>query len=143
MQPVNILLVEDSEGDILLTTEALEGSSLINSLNVVKNGKDALDYLHKKGNYTSVTIPDLILLDINLPMKNGHEVLAGVKQSEQLKHIPVIILTTSSSEKDIHQSYKHYANCYITKPVEAGDYTHVINSIERFWFSLVKLPGRH
>lgn len=140
MKQVHILLVEDNEGDILLTTEALEEGKIANDLSVVKNGKDALDFIFKKGVYTEVNSPDLILLDINLPLKNGHEVLGVIKTNEKTKHIPVIMLTTSSSENDIKLAYKHHANCYITKPVEVEDFINAVSTIEDFWFNLVLLP---
>lgn len=140
MKQVHILLVEDNEGDILLTTEALEEGKIANNLSVVKNGKDALDFVFKQGAYKSANSPDLILLDINLPLKNGHEVLGKIKTDERTKHIPVIMLTTSSSESDIKLAYKHHANCYITKPVDVEDFIKAVTSIEDFWFNLVLLP---
>ena len=142
MKSVDILLVEDNEGDIVLTTEALEESKIINTINVVRNGKEALDYVFNEGNYKHVSPPDLILLDVNLPLKSGHEVLTVIKGDERTKHIPVIMLTTSSSESDIILSYKNYVNCYITKPVELTDFFDAITSIEQFWFNIVKLPVR-
>lgn len=143
MTPINILLVEDNEGDILLTVEALEEGRIANKIEIVKDGKQAIDFLSKKGSYAEVTIPNLILLDINLPKKNGHEVLQFIKSNEQVKHIPVIMLTTSSSEKDIVESYKSYANCYITKPVEVLDFINAVASIKSFWFSIVQLPNNN
>jgi CheY-like chemotaxis protein len=142
MSPIHILLVEDNEGDIMLTTEALEEARISNKTSVVKDGEAAIHFLNKEGIYANATSPDLILLDINLPRKNGHEVLKYVKTSEKLKQIPVIILTTSSSEKDIMDSYKNYANCYITKPVEITEFIKEISKIEDFWINIVKLPGR-
>ena len=140
MDSVHILLVEDNEGDILLTTEALEEGKLTNTLSVVKDGKSALDYLENRGQYEISKTPELILLDINLPKKNGHEVLQYIKENYYLRKIPVIMLTTSSTEKDINLAYQNYANCYITKPVEADSFLDVIISIENFWINLVKLP---
>ncbi len=140
MSPIHILLVEDNDGDILLTTEALKEGKIVNSLSVVKDGKAALDFLEKKYKYTNVLAPDLILLDVNLPKMNGHEVLKSIKTNDHLKHIPVIMFTTSSSDKDINDSYEHFANCYITKPVEVDDFIRVVSSIELFWISIVKLP---
>mgnify|MGYP006144283137 CR=1 FL=1 len=139
MKPVHILLVEDNEGDILLTTEALEDSSINNTITVVKNGKQALDYLFQKEGYENALRPDLILLDINLPLKSGHEVLIELKSSEELKHIPIIMLTTSSSQNDIKQCYKNHANCFITKPVEINDFMDAIATVEHFWLNIVKL----
>jgi CheY-like chemotaxis protein len=141
MKQIDILLVEDNEGDILLISEALEEGKVINSINIARDGEKAIDYLEKRGGNKEAISPDLIILDVNLPRKNGHEVLEYVKESEHLKHIPVIMLTTSSSEKDIIKSYKNHANCYITKPVEADAFLDAVTSIERFWISLVQLPG--
>ena len=140
MRQVHILLVEDNEGDILLTTEALEEGKIVNNISVVKNGRDALDFIFKRGDYKSAEKPDLILLDINIPLKNGHEVLQIIKADESTKQIPVIMLTTSSSENDIKMAYLHHANCYITKPVEVEDFMKAVSSIEDFWFNLVLLP---
>ena len=140
MKPISILLVEDNEGDVLLTTDALYEGKISNSISVVRDGWEAIQFLEKTGSYTNAVIPDLILLDVNLPKMNGHEVLKVIKSSEKLKHIPVIMLTTSSSEGDIMQSYQNYANCYITKPVETENFMEVITSIEDFWISIVKLP---
>ncbi len=141
MKPVHILLVEDNEGDILLTTEALEEGRLLNKISVVRDGKAATDFLSKSGSYTDVESPDLILLDINLPKKNGLEVLEFIKTNPDLKQIPVIMLTTSSSMRDIEQSYRNYANCYITKPIEVSEFMDAISRIEDFWLSVVKLPN--
>ncbi|MBC7722024.1 MAG: response regulator [Pedobacter sp.] len=136
MIPIHILLVEDNEGDIILTTEALEEGSITSTLSVVRDGKLAIDFLTQTGNYTDALLPDLILLDINLPKKNGHEVLRFIKSIDHLKHIPVIMLTTSSSEKDIEMAYNNLANCYITKPVDVGDFMAAIAKIEDFWVSM-------
>lgn len=141
MSPINILLVEDNEGDILLTTEALTEGKIANKVDVVKDGYEAILYLENKGRYADAATPDLILLDVNLPKLNGHEVLEKIKSKEQLKHLPVIMLSTSSSSEDIMASYKNQVNCYITKPVEAEDFLKVISSIEQFWISVVKLPS--
>lgn len=140
MKNAHILLVEDNEGDILLTTEALDEGKIINTVSVVKNGKDAVDFLFKRGKYKNVKAPDLVLLDINLPLKNGHEVLQLIKNDERTRHIPVIMLTTSSSDSDVKMSYKHHANCYITKPVDVDEFMDAVSTIEEFWFSLVVLP---
>jgi CheY-like chemotaxis protein len=142
MRPIHILLVEDNEGDILLTTEALEDAKIITKLSVAKDGKEAIDFVSQQGKYTDADVPDILLLDINLPKKNGHEVLKYIKENENLKHIPVIMLTTSSSERDINSSYNNYANCYITKPVEVNDFLTVVSTIENFWISIVKLPTK-
>lgn len=140
MKGIHILLVEDNEGDILLTTEALEERKIINKISVAKDGKEALDFIFKEGAYKNATTPDLILLDVNLPKKSGHEVLQLIKNDDRTAHIPVIMLTTSSSETDINLSYKHHANCYITKPVEVNDFLEAISGIEDFWLKIVKLP---
>ena len=143
MQPIHILLVEDNEGDILLTREALEDAKFSIRLSVVKDGKEAIDFLLKVGRYLAADQPDLLLLDINLPKKNGHEVLQFVKGNEHLKQIPVVMLTTSSSESDINWAYKNYANCYIAKPGDAGTFSNVISKIENFWISVVTLPAKY
>jgi CheY-like chemotaxis protein len=138
MKNVNILLVEDNEGDILLTVEALEEGRIANVISVARDGQEAIDKLEES--FQNGQLPDLVLLDINLPKLNGHEVLEQLKQNEHFKHVPVIILSTSSSEMDILKSYKNHANCFITKPVEIDEFVKAIESIEDFWFSIVKLP---
>ncbi|RUA28036.1 MAG: response regulator [Bacteroidetes bacterium] len=140
MKSIHILLVEDNEGDIVLTQEAFEDSKIINSMDIAKNGKEALDMLFQNQGYEKFKEPDLVLLDINLPIKSGHEVLKELKSNNQKKHIPVIILTTSSSQKDIEMAYQNHANCYITKPVEINDFLEAISTIEQFWFNIVSLP---
>ena len=132
MKTFEILLVEDNEGDIILTTESLEDSKLIKNINVVKNGKDAVDFVMKKGSYIMANRPDLILLDVNLPLKNGYEVLKIIKNNEKTKQIPVIMLTTSSSEDDINLSISNHANAFITKPVEPEDYSYIRTKVENF-----------
>jgi len=140
MKKVNILLVEDNEGDILLIREALEERKIANNLTAITNGADALSYIFKQGSYKNAETPDLIILDINLPKKNGHEVLHTIKEDENVKKIPVIMLTTSSSEIDVMKSYKHHANCFITKPVDVNDFIEAVTKIEQFWLSIVTLP---
>ncbi|MCR6720126.1 MAG: response regulator [Chitinophagaceae bacterium] len=140
MTPVHILLVEDNEGDIVLTLEAFKDGKLKNSIQVVRDGEEALQYLHQQGPYLNATLPDIILLDINLPRMDGKEVLLYIKSHDQFKLIPVVVLTTSSSEKDISDVYASFANCYITKPVDFEKFTKVIRSIEEFWISIVQLP---
>lgn len=142
MNPIHTLLVEDNEGDICLTMEALGQWQNSNKTSVARDGKEAIDFLEKRGAYENAGIPDLILLDVNLPKKNGHEVLQYIKRSDQLKHIPVIMLSTSSSEKDILQSYENYANCFITKPAELETFFKVVAGIEQFWISIAKLPKK-
>ena len=141
MKSIHILVVEDNEGDIMLITEALQECKVINDVSVVRNGKLALDYVFKKGNYVKVQSPDIILLDINLPIKNGIEVLMELKSDKTTKHIPIIMLTTSSSESDILKSYNHHANAYITKPVDVSDFLEAIISLEDFWLNIVHLPA--
>lgn len=140
MYAIHILLVEDNQGDILLTREALEDANILTNLSVVNDGKEAVDFLNKAGKHTRASLPDLVLLDVNLPKKNGHEVLQYIKAERSLRHIPVIMLTTSSSQKDINFAYENYVNCYITKPVEADEFLSVVTAIENYWISIVKLP---
>ncbi|MGN6196898.1 MAG: response regulator [Ginsengibacter sp.] len=140
MKEINILLVEDNEGDILLTLEALNEAKIHNEINVVKDGDAALRYMKKEGEYADVETPDLILLDINLPKMDGIEVLTELKNDDVLCVIPVVMLTTSDSEKDIFQAYQSHANCYITKPVNFGNFMEVIQTIKDFWINIVKLP---
>ena len=135
---VHILLVDDNEGDILLTREALGDARIINKVSVAYDGMEAIRFLKKPAAYEDV--PDLILLDINLPKMNGTEVLELIKNDPELKRIPVIMLTTSSAEKDILASYDNHANCYITKPVDLDRFMDVVRTIEDFWISIVKLP---
>jgi CheY-like chemotaxis protein len=142
MQQIHILLVDDNEGDILLTREALEEARIINRISIAYDGMQAIDLL-KKAARGGGDMPDLILLDINLPKMNGTEVLSMIKTDPELKRIPVIMLTTSSSEKDILASYENYANCYITKPVDLDRFMDVVRTIEDFWISIVKLPKTH
>ena len=141
MKTIHILLIEDNEGDILLTKEAFEDAKILNTLSIARDGQEAIFFLDKKGSFSDVASPDLILLDVNLPKKNGHEVLQYIKSNEKIRHIPVIMLTTSSSERDITLSYKNHANCFITKPVEVDDFMAAISKIEDFWLSVVKLPA--
>lgn len=141
MNPVHILLVEDNDGDIMLIEEAFDEAKLINRMTILKDGEKAINFL-KKEEHRKEDIPDLIVLDVNLPRKNGHEVLQFIKQDSDLSVIPVIMLTTSSSDDDITKSYKNHANCYITKPVEVDDFLAAVMKIEDFWLSLVELP-RH
>lgn len=142
MQPIEILLVEDNLGDIRLTQEALKDSKLRNNLSVVQDGVEALAFLRQQGRYANVTRPDIILLDLNLPRKDGREVLAEIKEDDNLKRIPVVVLTTSSDEKDIYTSYNLHANCYISKPVDLNRFVEIVKAIEGFWFQIVKLPSQ-
>ncbi len=140
MNSIHILLVEDNEGDILLTTEALEESRIINKISVLRDGAAAINFF--KSLKLKEEVPDLILLDINLPKKNGIEVLKFIKENNLYKHLPVIMLTTSSSEKDIMASYRNYSNCYITKPIDVADFIKAISKIEDFWINIVTIPTR-
>jgi CheY-like chemotaxis protein len=139
-RPVEILLVEDNPGDADLTRETLLDSKLLNHMSVVNNGVEAMAYLRHQGKYAEATRPDLILLDLNLPRKDGREVLAEVKADDRLRRIPVVVLTTSCAEQDILQTYDLHANCYITKPVNLDQFSAVVRAIEEFWFTIVKLP---
>jgi len=140
MQEIHILLVDDNEGDVLLTREALEEAKIVNRISVAYDGMEAIRFLKKAPPFTGSETPDLILLDINLPKMDGKEVLGIIKSDPDLKRIPVIMLTTSSSEKDILAAYDNYANCYITKPVDLERFMEVVRTIEDFWISIVKLP---
>jgi chemotaxis family two-component system response regulator Rcp1 len=139
-QPLEVLLVEDSPGDVRLTQEALKDAKVHINLRVVRDGIDAMAFLLREGDYTKAPRPDLILLDLNLPKKDGREVLKEIKENPLLKSIPVVILTTSASEADILRSYLLHANCYITKPVNLDGFLTVVKSIDSFWLSVVKLP---
>lgn len=139
---VEILLVEDNPADVLLMQEALRDGKILNNLYVASNGDEALDFLYRKGAYQDAPRPDLIMLDLNLPKKDGREVLAEIKNDPELKSIPVVVITTSKSEEDVFKSYNLHANCYITKPVRLSQFFQVVKDIEDFWFTLVKLPPR-
>ena len=141
MKEVHILLVEDNEGDIVLTLDAFEESKIKTKISVVRNGADALDFMFKKGNFKEAERPDLVLLDINIPVYNGHDVLKKIKADDSLKTIPVIMLTTSSSQTDINKAYENYTNSYVTKPIDMGDFLKVILKIEEFWLQLSKLAN--
>jgi CheY-like chemotaxis protein len=140
MKIVDILLVEDSEGDARLVREALKEGKVKNNLFIVRNGVEAMDFLHKKNKYNDMPRPDLILLDLNLPRKDGREVLNEIKNNDDFKRIPVVILTTSSAETDILNTYNLHANCYIVKPLDMNQFIRVVKSIENFWLTVVKLP---
>ena len=142
VKPIEILLVEDNPGDIRLAQEALKESKIRNNLNVVNDGVEALAFLRCKDQYKKAPIPDLILLDLNLPKKDGREVLAEIKSDEILKCIPVVILTISGTEEDILKAYDLHANCYITKPIDMEQFIKLVKAIEDFWFTIVKLPTR-
>ncbi len=139
---VDILLVEDNAGDARLVQEAFSESEFNSKLNIVRDGEEALAYLKKEGQYNGKVMPDLILLDLNMPKKDGRVVLDEIKRDPLLKHIPVIVLTTSESQQDISMSYKLHANCYVTKPIDLDHFMKVIEYIENYWFSIVKLPEK-
>jgi two-component system response regulator len=142
IKPIEILLVEDNIGDIRLTQEALEESNLMVNLRVVRDGLEAMELLHRNGSHANTPHPDLILLDLNLPRKDGREVLQEIKNDADLKRIPVVVLTTSEAESDILATYGFHANCYITKPVDMDQFIKIVKMLKDFWFTIVKLPPR-
>jgi len=135
-----ILLVEDNPGDVRLAKEGLKESKVTNNLHVVEDGEEAIAFLRKEGEYSNAVTPDLILLDLNLPKKDGREVLAEIKADEQLRRIPIVILTTSKAEEDIIKTYNLHANCYVTKPVDLDQFVKIVKSVNSFWFEMVTLP---
>jgi two-component system, chemotaxis family, response regulator Rcp1 len=138
--PVEILLVEDNPGDVRLTREALKEGKVYNNLHWAKDGVEALEFLRREGAHAGAPRPDIILLDLNLPKKDGREVLAVIKNDGEFKHIPVVVLTTSKAEEDVLKSYALHANCYVTKPVDLEKFIQVVQSIDRFWLTVVTLP---
>jgi CheY-like chemotaxis protein len=140
VHPIEILLVEDNPGDVRLTIEALKEAKVCNCLHVVEDGVAATDFLYRKGEYASAPRPDLILLDLNLPKKNGREVLAEIKSDPALRAIPVVVLTTSQAEEDVLRAYALQANCYITKPVGFDQFANIVRAMEEFWLTIVTLP---
>ena len=141
MKRIHILLAEDNLGDIILIREAFAERNLIDRISVVKDGKQALDFIYKDGKYANEETPDLIILDINLPKINGLDVLKEIKKTQDIKRIPVIMLTSSSSQKDINESYDYCANCFLTKPDDVDDFLKAINGIEDFWINIGSLPA--
>jgi chemotaxis family two-component system response regulator Rcp1 len=141
LHPIEILLVEDNPGDARLAKEALKDSKLMNNLYIAADGVEAMNFLHQTGKYSKMPRPDLIILDLNLPKKDGREVLAEIKTDDDLKRIPVVILTISKAEEDILKSYNLHANCYISKPIDLDQFMKVVKSIEDFWLTIVKLPN--
>ena len=139
--PVEILLVEDNPGDHRLTKEALHEGKVYNNLHWVKDGVEALDFLYKRGKYKDAPKPDIILLDLNLPKKDGREVLQEIKSDSRLQRIPVVVLTTSKAEEDVLKTYQLHANCYVTKPVDLEQFIKVVRSIDNFWLTVVTLPN--
>ena len=142
MKSIEILLVEDNPGDVDLALEAMADSKIINKIHVVSDGEEALIYLRQEGRHAHAHRPDLILLDLNIPRKSGMEVLAAIKSSDDLKSIPIVILTISKNEDDILRTYNLHANCFITKPIDLRQFINVVKSIENFWFTIVKLPPK-
>ena len=141
-RPVEILLIEDNPGDVELAREGLRECKIRNNLHAVGDGVEASAFLHRKGAYASRPRPDLIILDLNLPKRDGRDLLKEIKEDEELKRIPVVILTTSAAEEDILRSYSLHANCYVTKPLGLDQFLQVVRSIETFWFTIVQLPSR-
>jgi CheY-like chemotaxis protein len=141
-QPIEILLVEDNPGDVRLTQEALRDGKIANHLQVSPNGRDALARLRGEGDYADAPRPDLILLDLNLPGMDGRQVLQEIKEEESLANIPVVVMTSSAAEEDVVRSYALHANCYVTKPLDFGKFTRVVQAVEEFWVTVVKLPER-
>jgi chemotaxis family two-component system response regulator Rcp1 len=140
VRSIEILMVEDNPGDVRLAQETLKDSKVCNTLHVAEDGVEALDFLHQRGRYAEAPRPDLILLDLNLPKKNGREVLEEIKQDPFLKTIPVVILTTSKAEEDVLRAYRLHANCYITKPVDLSQFIKIVRTIEEFWLTIATLP---
>lgn len=141
-QPIEILLVEDNPGDVELTREALDAAKVANRLHVVDDGADAVEFLFRRGRFKDAPRPDIILLDLNLPKKDGRQVLSEIKAEPSLAQIPVVVLTTSQAEEDIIRAYQLHANCYVTKPVDFNQFLHIVSTIEEFWLTVVKLPKR-
>ncbi|MEU1047490.1 CheY-like chemotaxis protein [Streptomyces ambofaciens] len=142
-QPIDVLLVEDDPGDELMTREAFEDNKIGNTLHVVRDGEEALDFLYRRGPHADAPRPDLILLDLNLPKYDGRQVLEKIKNEEELAHIPVVVLTTSAAEEDILRSYKLHANAYVTKPVDLDQFIAAVRQIDDFFVQVVRLPHRH
>lgn len=139
-EPIDILLVEDNPADIRLTQEAFKETKIRSTLHVVRDGAEALDFLRRNGRYVTVPRPHMILLDLNLPKKDGRQVLSEIKTSPDFKSIPTVILTTSSAKEDIRHTYNHHANCYITKPADLDQFMDIVKQIEQFWLNIVQLP---
>lgn len=140
VRPVEILLVEDNPGDVELTREAFRDARIVNRIHEARDGDEAMEFLRHRGPHADAPRPDLVLLDLNLPRKDGREVLEEIKGDAELRRIPVVILTSSRAEADVRQSYDRYANCYITKPVDLEQFLQVVREIEEFWLAVVKLP---
>jgi CheY-like chemotaxis protein len=141
VRPLELLLVEDNPGDVRLTREALKSGEVAVNLSVARDGVEALDFLRQRGQFSSAPVPDLILLDLNLPRKNGREVLSEIKSDPELRRIPVLVMTTSRADQDINRAYSLNANCYITKPMDLDEFLRIVRSIEDFWLKTVTLPS--
>ncbi len=141
-RPVDILLVEDNPGDVRLTKEALKDAKVLNEIYVARDGVEAMQFVHNEGSFVNAPMPDLILLDLNLPRKDGREVLAEIKKDPKLRHIPIVVLTTSKADEDIVKTYNLHANAFITKPVDLNRFVEIMHSLEQFWFTIVKLPPK-
>jgi chemotaxis family two-component system response regulator Rcp1 len=141
-RPIDILLVDDNPGDVRLTREALKDAKVLNEIHVARDGVEAMQFVHREGSFKNAPMPDLILLDLNLPRKDGREVLADIKQDPKLCHIPIVVLTTSKAEEDIVKTYNLHANAYITKPVDLNRFVEIMHTLEEFWFTIVKLPPK-
>jgi two-component system, chemotaxis family, response regulator Rcp1 len=142
LQPIEILLVEDNPGDVELTREALVAAKVANKLHVVDDGQDAVDFLFRRGKFINAPVPDIVLLDLNLPRKDGRQVLSEIKAEPCLSQIPVVVLTTSQADEDILRAYQLHANCYVTKPVDFNQFMRIVSTIEEFWLTVVKLPKK-
>jgi chemotaxis family two-component system response regulator Rcp1 len=138
--PIDILLVEDSPSDVLLTKEALRDARIANELSVARDGEEAIAYLRQQGDFADTPRPDIVILDLNLPRKDGREVLREIKGDESLRRIPVLVLTTSASDRDVGECYDSHANCFLTKPIDFEEFIDVVRSMEHFWISVVRLP---
>jgi two-component system response regulator len=142
LNTIDILIVEDNKGDARLIKEVFYENRIFNSLHFVSDGIEAMDFLNARGQYEGRSLPDLIILDLNLPRKDGREVLAEIKADQRMMHIPVVIMTISQADEDILKSYNLHANCYVTKPIDLAQFSRVVKSIENFWFTIVKLPPK-
>ena len=141
-EPIEILLVEDNPGDVRLTRMAFEEGGINNDLHVAMDGEEALDFLFRRGGHEDAPRPDMVLLDLNLPKIDGHEVLREIRSDDELSRLPVVVLTSSDSEEDVVESYEEHANAYITKPVKASDFLDLVDTFEEFWFTVVRLPPK-
>ncbi len=141
-RPVDILLVEDNPGDVRLTKEALKDAKVLNEIYVARDGVEAMQFVHREGSFAEAPMPDLILLDLNLPRKDGREVLAEIKKDPKLQHIPIVVLTTSKADEDIIKTYNLHANAYITKPVDLNRFVEIMHALEQFWFTIVRLAPK-